>query len=516
MKRNILINIHGKIAGLALVISSLLMLNSCNKFLEKPPSKTSSLEVTTTDQLYALLGNYSNFYKESNRFAIYGSDDNGINKELYDARPATFSLNIIQTSLWDIENLPTDNTTLTYWGEEYKKIFMANEVLDNLDRVTGSKEDKDNLRAEAHFIRAYSYFNLANTYCLPYTEANKNAQGLPIKSSVSFEESANRAPLSKVYELIESDLQEALKIKEKLVQNGVPVIWHSSTAAVNAFAARYYLQMNNYTEALKYADLELGEYSVLVDYNTEMRYGKSETFTIDGGTPNQKKVTVKYPYTHDDQLGMTDRIGWKEFIYFRILTNTSEWYIPSQQLLSLYDTTNDLRYRYHMVKGFSYKRGMTKPSYDYPGYIFFYNDGIPSGPTTAEMYLIRAECLARLDRTQEAMDAVNILHSKRMVTGTPELVAANKEEAIKVILEERRREMPFTKRMLDLRRFNNNEDPNDDVLITRQFYPYNAVTVDMSSSPVTYTLEKNSKKYAAPLPMSEIESSRGVMEQNTY
>lgn len=351
---------------------------------------------------------------------------------------------------------------------------------------------------------------------MPYNEANKNAQGLPMKTSVSFEQSGVRASLSKVYEFIESDLQEALKLKTKLVRDGAVKHWRGSTAGVYAFAARYYLQMNNYTEALKYAELSLAEYNVLVDYNTEMRYGKDDVFTIDAGTPQSKKVTVKYPYTHDDQLGMADRFGWKEFLYFRILYNTSEWYIPSQALLDLYDKTNDLRYKYHMVQGFSYKRGFLKPSYNYPGYIFFYNDGIPSGPTTAEMYLIKAECLARLNRVPEAMLAVNELHSKRMLTGAPSLTATNKTQAIQVILEERRREMPFTKRMLDLRRFNNNEDANDDVVVNRLFYPYNSVTVETDKAPITYTLEKKSSKYAYPIPKADIESSQGEIEQNKY
>src|SRR5690606_31091583 len=125
-------------------------------------------------------------------------------------------------------------------------------------------------------------------------------------------------------------------------------------------------------------------------------------------------VTLKFPYTHDNQSDMTDMIGWKEFMYFRMLYHASWWYLPSQELLDLYDKDNDLRYEYHMVEGYSYDRGMTNPAYDWPGYVFFFKDRLPSGPTTAEMLLIKAECEARGDQVATAMNTVNQLRAKRM------------------------------------------------------------------------------------------------------
>lgn len=502
--------------GIALLIACLPVLFSCEKFLSEKPSKSSSLVVTTAGQLNALLNEYNNFYRENNLTAILSTDDYGLSVDLYNARPGNFGLPLVQYVTWDIENLPDERYNRSFWAGEYEKIFNANMVLANVDKVSGTEEDKEILKADAHLIRAYSYFQLANTYCLPYTEANANAQGLPIKKTVSFEEPVARAPLSAVYAQIEADLAEAMKTTVPLVQNGIARHWRANTAAVNGFAARYYLQRNDYTKALEYAEKALNEYNQLVDYNTEMHYGRDQQITIDAGTPEEESVIIKYPYTHDNQSDMTDMIGWKEFLYFRMAYFPYWWYVPSQQLLSLYDTDNDLRYKYHVVENYSYDRGMSKPSYSYPGYIFFFKDRIPSGPTTAEMYLIKAECLARGGKVGEAMDAANRLHVKRMKTGSPMLVAANKDEAIKVVLEERRREMPFTLRWFDLRRFNNNDYPADDVVLTRTFYPYTGANVTTDAAPIEYRLEKNSTRYAMPLPITEMISSQGVIEQNTY
>ena len=85
-----------------------------------------------------------------------------------------------------------------------------------------------------------------------------------------------------------------------------------------------------------------------------------------------------------------------------------------------------------------------------------------------------------------------------------DLVATGKDDAIKKVIEERRREMPFVQRWYDLRRYNNNDDPNDDVVLTRTFYPYNASNVLFNEPVKTYTLPKNSRRYATPLPKTEI------------
>jgi len=493
-----------------------LMLGGCNDFLDEKPSKSSDLVVTTTQQLDALLNRYATFYRESNRTAVYSTDDYGFTQQLYDARPGIFNMAGVEFSLWDTDYVQ-DDTREDFWHSEYTKIFNANMVLESLDRVSGPQGDKDRLKADAHLIRAYSYLSLANVYCLPYTEATKDELGLPIKTGTSFEDPTERRPLHEVYAQIEADLAEALKTTTPLVQQARARHWRASTAAANGFAARYYLIRGKYDLARQHAEDALAEYSQLVDYNTEMRHGQSATVTIDPGTAGETVVTLQFPYTHDNQVDLTDMIRWKEFLYFRMLNHDSWWYIPSQALLDLYDQANDLRYAYHFVKGYSYDRGMTKPSHNWPGYVFFFKDRLPSGPTVAEMILIKAECEARLDRVADAMSTVNTLRAKRLKPGSwVNLTAASQDEAIKKVLEERRRELPYTQRWSDIRRFNNNDYPADDVELSRSFYPYTASNVSSTENVRTYALPKHSRRFAAPIPRTEIISSQGAIVQNVY
>lgn len=498
------------------LLCSALGLASCDKFLDERPSKTSALEVTTAAQLEALLNNITVFATESNRTAIYSTDDYAITPEMYKSTSSPFNMPGIQFATWDAQYL-ADDASEAFWSNEYKKIFTANMVLSLVETVSGTPEQKAALTADAHLVRAYSYFQLVNTYALPYNASTKNEPGVPIKLTIGFDEAMERAPLEKVYQQIEADLAEARKISLPLVQNGVSRHWRSNTAAVNGFSARYFLTLGNYAEALKYAQNALNEYSTLVDYNTGMRYGRTQSVVVNPGTTEAKTVVLQYPYTHDNQTDQTDMVGWKEFLYYRMLNHGSWWYIPSAELLALYDKDHDLRFRYHMVEGYSYDRGMINPGFDYPGYVFFFKDRIPSGPTVAEMLLIKAECLARTGQPANAMAAVNQLRASRMEPGAwVNLTAASNDDAIAKVLQERRREMPFTQRWFDVRRYNNNDYPNDDVTLSREFFPYNSAMVQTNEAVKTYSLPKGSRRFAAPVPTTEIISSNGVIKQNTY
>lgn len=516
-------NTYKFIAKVLPLLAVLVLLQSCKKFLEEAPSKTSSLVVKTTEQLTEMLNNPSTFYSESNRSNSLSSDDYGLTLNIYNGGRSAFTvLTGMQFMLWDNQYIAKDARE-NFWSGEFGKIFRANMVLNELDKVSGPETEKAILKADAHFIRAYSYWVLANTYCLPYTEANKNEPGLPIKLTTSFDESMVRQSLEKTYQQIESDLAEALKTPVTLNQTGQARIWRASKAGVNGFAARYYLNRNDNTKAIAYANAALAEYSTLVDYNTQMRYGRDEVVTVTITTPPPpitKQETVRYPYGHDNQVdnNPSDALGWKEFLYYRVLNNDLWWYIPSEDLLGLYDKNNDLRYEYHMVEHYSYTRGMSNPAFDYPGYVFFFKDKVPSGPTVAEMLLIKAEAQARLNDPSGAMATVNILRQKRIKTNTLgiNLTASSKDDAIKKVLEERRREMPYAQRWFDIRRYNNNDDPNDDVLMTRTFYPFNGSSILFNEAPKSYVLPKNSRRFAAPIPDRDIVASNGAIVQNTY
>lgn len=487
---------------------------SCNKFLDKATSKTSAIQPSTIEQLESILNNYSTFYAEADNVSIFASDDYDLNVDTYKEKNTVYSIHMPKFALWDTKSIQEYDRH--YWPNEWKKIFTANMVLTSLNKVSGgTSEQRAAIKSECHFIIAYSYLRLATAYCLPYTENTKDEMGLPIKTTVGFDEDLTRISLAKTYEFIEANLNEGLKLTNKMTfVNGKNRSWRASKGAVNAFAARYWLIIGDYNKSLNHANIALGEHSSLMDYNIDMRYSsiKSEVDV------NGVKVEIKYPYTHDNQIDPTDMMEWKEFYYFRVLNYGSWWYMPSKSLLDCYDKANDLRYKYHIVENYSYARSvLTK---EIPGYIFFFRDRIPNGPTVAEMLLTKAECQARLGDFTEAMSTVNILRAVRISRDAPtnviNLVATSQEDAVKTVLKERRREMPFTSRWSDIRRLNHNSDTFDDVVLSKTFFPYNISTIVDSEEPINYVLDNYSRKYASPIPLVDIDATLGVMKQNIY
>jgi hypothetical protein len=510
-----------------LLITGLITFSNCNDFLDQMPSKTTQLVITTAEQLDAILENYSDYYRITNSEDVFGHDDYGLTVELYNARPASFgALYITYWSTWDTKYMPFESRYFA-WTTEYGKIFRANLIINSIDKVSGSEEHKNQLRNEAYLLRAHSYLELVHTYCLPYTEETKNEPGLVLKQSISFEEPCERATLEETYRQIESDIEEALKLNNSIVQNGKVRHWRGNKAAANALAAKYWLGRNDYAQAQSYAQAALDEYNHLADYNVDMRYSDLpqspvKLYSTTDDASYYDDFTPLYPYTHDNQVDMTDMIDWPEFYYFRLLYYASWWYIPSAELVNLYDHDYDLRFKYHMVEGYSYVSPalMNKPAHFWYAYVFFFKDRIIAGPTVAEMILTKAECQARQNDVDGAMATVNILRTKRFDNTAPSnvinLTASSRQDAIIKILEERRREIPFYIRRFDIRRFNTNDDAFDDVNLSRTFYPYTNTAVLSNDTPIEYTLQKGDRKWASPIPNTEIITSQGKIQQNTY
>lgn len=499
-------------------LATILFLVSCTEFLEENPSKTTSVVPNTVEHLESLLNNYGNFASEPSFEIAFGSDDYGLNKDFYDAANSIYQVTHAQFATWDTEYLANYNRP--YWPSEWKKIFTANLILENIGKVSGEESKKQQIKAEAHFVRLYSYFKLAEVYCLPYTDANKSEMGLPIKQSTSFEESMERRSLEETYDFMKSDLEKALELTRDFESfQGKKKIWRASSLAVKAFAARFYLALHDYEKAQSYAEDALSGYSFLRNYNTDMYFSDlpSEVTIFN---PDPQNVELDYPYTHDLQTIPTDKFEWGESYYYRFLNNGFWAYWPSQELLGLYDHDYDLRYKYHIVENYSYDRGAINPPYSYPGYIFFFKSDILSGPSVPEMILIKAECQIRNGQWTDGLSSVNTLREMRMDANAPSSIinlnATSPEDALTKVLEERRREMPFISRWYDVRRYNNNDNPADDVVMSKTFYPFNASAILGNEAPITYKLEKNSRKFARPIPETDITASGDQLKQNEY
>lgn len=475
----------------------IILLAGCKKYLEEEPKKQASIQTVT--QLEALVDNATAFYEERDITSVYSTDDNEISKDLYKKNPGAFTIDNMQYYVFSVEGL-VGAAADELWNQEFKKIFTANLILANIGNVTGDQATKDRVKADAHFIRAYSYWVLLNHYCAPYDETNMNSMGLPIKNSIEYTSSLKRATLKETYDFMLADIAEAKKTTYDDVEPRRA--WRISQKAISAFMSRFYLFTRDYDKSIEEANKALATTTAkLVDYKTLVP-GRSNTYANPAVTLNYNElndwVAAKFLY-------------WSEFYYTRYIYNGSQWFIPSPALLASYDQANDLRYKNLMIPSGGRRFSVIEPStYRYT----MFSDGrnAPTGPTVAEVLLNKAEALARKNDVGGAMQAVNLLRLNRMSTYIA-LTATDQNDAIKKVLEERRREMPFVMRWYDIRRLSVNEIPADDISVTRDFFNVSITGVDVNT-PKTYTL--SNKRYLLPLNGVEIDASKGQLTQNPY
>jgi len=480
-----------------ILITGLILFAGCKKYLSEEPKKQASIQ--TVEQLEALVDYAPGFAYVTSLTATYSTDDAEITKELYKNNPSAFTIDNMQYYVNSVSGV-VGAAADALWNGEYKKIFTANLILANIDQVTGDETVRKRVRADAHFIRAYSYWVLANYYCAPYSDANLGSMGLPLKKTVDYTEPLKRATLKETYDFILSDIAEAQKVANDDVD---PVrAWRVSKKAIAAFMSRYYLFTGNYDQSLEQAAKALGSINAkLVDYKT-LKPGISKSYTSPAATLN---------YVEQNDWQPAKFLYWPEFYYTRYTYTASQWYLPSTALLNLYDTQNDLRYKSFMIPNGGRRMSVVTPAaFRYT----VFSDGkyLPDGPTIAEVLLNKAEALARKGDANGAMDAVNILRTKRMSTYIP-LTANGKDEAIKKVLEERRREMPFSMRWYDIRRFSVNDYPGDNVTVIRDFFNVSIGAVDVNL-PKTYTLD--AKRLVVPINGVEMDASKGQIQQNAY
>lgn len=422
---------------------------SCKKdWIEKKPNKNVDVPTSVKDfqalldksdvmnDQHPLLGEISsdNYYLTNTMWQAWGVDPRNAytwNKDIY-----------------------SDVSSDVNWNYPYRQVFYSNVVLDDIDKV-GSVDIGtpawNNVKGSAFYFRADGFFNVSQIYTKPYSLTFPDELGIPLRLKADPNEVSVRAGLQETYQQILSDLHTAAGYLPV-----VPQFKHRpSKPAAYALLSRVYLVMQDYSHALLYADSCLKMYDSLLDYNT---LNASATYPIPGLN--------------------------KEVLFQASLPNElfSTKVIVDSNLYKSYNV-NDLRQKMFFK---------TNPN---GGMMFVgtYTGNVASalnffgGLATDEVYLTRAECLARTGNISAAMNDLNALMIKRFKTGTfIPFTAANTSEALNLILQERRKETPFRGlRWLDLRRLNS-EGAN--IVLTRNI------------NNETYTLQPNSPRYVLPIP----------------
>jgi len=348
----------------------------------------------------------------------------------------------------------------TDWNNLYKQIFFCNIVLEGLERfpVTPENETKwKNCKGMALFIRAYAFYNLAQIFAPVFDVSSANSDlGIPLRLTSDFSAKTERATVQETYDRVIEDLNSCKALCDAAVPtNNMNV---TSSPAALALLSRVYLSMREYNKAKLAADTCLTIYNRLIDYN-------------------QVSLTANSPFPRNS-VEVLYRSSIRDGI-LNVATGALHTEIDSV-LYNSYDS-NDLRKSIFFTKSPTRTGKIIMKGNYYSGIFAF------TGLAMDEVYLNRAECLARLDRLPEALNDLNALLIKRWKNGTfVPYASGTYGDVLQLVLRERRKELIHRGiRWSDLRRLNKEGA---------------GINLKRSLNGQIFTLLANDLRYVLPIP----------------
>lgn len=448
--------------GLLFVISMVAgFLSGCNKFLEEKTDKKLVVPTNLND-LQALLDMYVVVNVSDPGEGEIAADDYYLHESTwaglwyeYDRRAYT----------WE-PDFGTDQNT---WFTTYRNVYYANIILEHLggfdDMDTQTQGQWNNIAGQAYFMRARGHLVVQLIWALAYDENNAGTDlGVPLRLSSDFNMESYRPSNREVYAQIIEDLEKAIA----LLPDQPMHVLRASKPAAYALLARTYLFMRDYDKCFRYADSCLQLRNTLMDYN---ELDAMASFPI-----NEFNVEVLH----------------------QSLINGAHQ--PLQNGFALVDTNLYALYHNNDLRRTIYFQDNENGSHSFKGNY----SGLPNyfgGIAIDEVYLMRSECHARAGNLQEAMADLGHLLSHRYKAGTyfPQTVE-NAEEALNVILEERRKELLFRGlRFPDVKRLNKGG-------------AYIAFERYLEESGVSYTLPPNDPRFALPIAEAVLEREPNIVQ----
>lgn len=377
------------------------------------------------------------------------------------------------------------------WDNAYANIFTYNAVANNILNASGGTDaQKKAAHAEALVGRAFEYLNLVNIYGNHYNSKTASSDyGVPILTSEVVGEDATytRNSVEEVYDKILSDLEAAIPNLQETPSN----VYHPSRTIGYAFRSRVYLYMGKYKEALENANEALKLKNELVDYKPY-----TTTNSTFGRIILESDPSITFPEDVDNV----------ENIFMRNLNGGGSGFFSniaaSKDLIETYkshlaENGEDMRLRLFFATdsaNFTMNpNAKPKKFKGYSTYAPYLNLNV--GFTTPEIYLIAAECEARIGDLARVRTLLNTLRDTRIKNNVAytEADTPSREAALKLVIEERRREFAFCgpARLFDLKRLNREDWFKKDVV--------------HSADGETWTLPANDMRYIMPIPQTVLD-----------
>jgi len=320
-------------------ITCLFFVSACKKSLDIPNPNTLTTEEfwkTEKDIDQGLTAAYNMFYKQGtwtrNIYTIM--DMNGDDGTSYAGWTE-----LQEWSKFKYTNYNFPEMGGKIWSEHYKAIFRINQVLDNVDNVKFSDNNKkQQIIAQAKFLRAFYYFYLEILWeDVPLVLKTSSASDFPKQNTAA-----------EVWAQIETDLKDA--------KDNLPEIWDNTNlgrptkGAALAFLGKVYMQQKKWNEA-KDALIWLVEgegkknYDLMPDYDNNFtnsnENNKESVFEI--------QFSLINPTGYDDDFSPNSELGTQHAMNFSPKGlgwnngQASRWLVDYYKREKTVDGKNDMR-----------------------------------------------------------------------------------------------------------------------------------------------------------------------------
>lgn len=432
---------------------------SCKKYLEEKSNKK-LVVISKLEDMQALLDDAATMNNVSTpSYMESAADDYFLPPSVYAAQP------LVYQQLYEWKKYPYRYSN--DWNKAYLAIYNSNVCLEAIGKITQVNANAqlwNNVKGSALFYRSFYYLLLAWQHSKIYDRNTSSSDlGIVLRSGTDFNVPSIRATVEQTYQQIIGDTKMAINLLPAQPQH----VLRPSRAAAFGLLSRAYLSMGMADSAYRYADLCLQIKSSLMNYN--------------GDSDISGSMSASLPFKRYN----------KETIFYTEMFQGFGLHAPYQAKIdtSLYQSynLNDLR-RTGFFKA-------TNPYQQFKGNYTANANNLFTGIATDEIFLIRAECLARLNRTVDALADLNTLLKARWkssVVYNP-VTATDSRDALNKILVERRKELLMRGlRWIDIKRLNKEGM---------------SITLKRISNGETLLLKPDDPFYALPLPQDIIEQT---------
>src|SRR5574344_2865348 len=200
---------------------SILILTSCNSFLDMQPTNASNSEdaIATPEDAKVIINGIMRSMTSSayygRNFIMYGDTKGG------DLTIASQGRGL--DAMYTFNHSATSGTYSGFWTTGYNCILQINNLLENIAKIqTAGSTDYDKYKGEALTLRALIYFDLVRLYGMPYNY-KKTSYGVPlITKTLDANAQPTRASVEEIYKQILSDLTAGATLlgESKMQENG--------------------------------------------------------------------------------------------------------------------------------------------------------------------------------------------------------------------------------------------------------------------------------------------------------